>query len=60
MATYAEVQAWYESWFGHRRDANSQAAIADLHRILGTDTPRLEDKLTGGALKKITETEGDA
>ena len=60
MATPNEINEWYEQWFGARRDANSQNALAALHAMLGTDKPLLEDKLTGGSLKKITETEGDA
>lgn len=51
MATHQEIQEWYEHWFGARRDANSQNALAALHGILGTK-PKLEDKLTSGSMKK--------
>lgn len=59
MITHDVIQDWYETWFGHSRDANSQNAISALHAILGTDTPKLEDKLTGGALKKNIEGESN-
>jgi hypothetical protein len=58
MVTHAQIQDWYEQWFGGRKDANSQNAISALHALLGTDQPRLEDKLTTGSLKKTIE--GDA
>jgi hypothetical protein len=58
MITHQQIQDWYEHHFGHMKNANTQNAIAELHGILGTDKPQLEDKLTGGDLKKITE--GDA
>jgi len=61
MITHAQVQEWYETWFGAQRDANSQMAIAQLHDLLGTAEPKLEDKTFASDLKKgiinIKETE---
>jgi hypothetical protein len=59
MITYQQIEDFWNSHFGHLTDPNHQNAKAQLHALLGTDTPKLEDKLTGGDMKKITQGDED-
>lgn len=59
MLTHQQIEDFWNSHFGHLTDANHQNAKAQLHALLETDTPKLEDKLTGGNLKKNIEGDED-
>lgn len=59
MITHKQLEDFWNGHFGHLTDAQHQNAKAQLHALLGTDKPQLEDKLTGGDLKKITQGDND-
>ena len=51
MITHATLTEWYERWFGARRDATTQAAIAELREMLGPE--KLEDKVLDNDMSKV-------
>lgn len=44
MITHKQIEDFWNGHFGHMTDAHHQNAKAQLHALLGTDAPKLEDK----------------